>query len=120
MWEVDVGSGSDGSALLARLVGVIHGCVTCDPTHRWTIGRVLDTLAGLQRDMATGGISGGGGGGVSSTSSGGGASPIVVRPQTYPAASEQAAEAAAEAVRGDREGEYLAVWQWGKCIGRGR
>ena len=51
VWRVDVGEDSEGSVLLARLEGVVDGCLVADPSSRWTLPRVLDALTTLQRDV---------------------------------------------------------------------
>ena len=51
VWRVDVGDEPEGSVLLARLEGVVDGCLVADPSSRWALPRVLDTLTTLQRDV---------------------------------------------------------------------
>ena len=53
MWAVDADSDCVGGMLFARLLTIIDGCVTSDPSRRVTIPHVLDTLTTLQRDVLT-------------------------------------------------------------------
>ena len=51
IWAVDATSDGAGGVVFAQLMTVINGCLLPEPTRRYTVARVLDSLTTLQQDV---------------------------------------------------------------------
>ena len=83
IWAIDSTSDAAGGMLFARLLTVIDGCVSPEPTRRLTVPAVLKSLTTLQRDVAAAVPTSGSGSRFGSVAGGGGgaaASPVAVPP----------------------------------------